>query len=427
VIVTNEESLEKSLYYDGPFAFAILDVDAKEPDPKLIAEKITSIIGDRPFIFVGSQINLNTRVEDKAFQKNPATDLLSKPINPLKFFEVINTAYLWAKDLDFAESLIDVNPDDYLSIRIRSFYLYNAFPHDVYMEITPEKFMKVIRRNQTYTHSEILKFIKRGIRVFYLKKDDQLNFLEDSIHELMNIKLDYAQMNELICFHIESFSILQQYIRSFGVVASVQDFSEYVFNTMLKMFDYYLGDYKLILSRFPFRDGGLPEKSILVAYTACALLKSLSWWADSTVRKMLLISMLHDVVLLDDDLIVMEDANNDKFNNLSLEKQQLFFEHPSKSAGLANQFRRYPDCSFVIEQHHEKADGSGMPNNLNALNITTFSCTFILAHSFATKLYIQGVDGFSLEKIISELAVSYDIGNFKEPLKHFSKYLKKSF
>lgn len=427
VVVTNEESLEKSLYYDGPFAFAILDVDIKMPDPKMIAEKITSIIGDRPIIFLGTQINLNARVEDQAYQKNPASDILTKPINVLRFYEVINKAYLWAKDLDFAESLIDVNPDDYLSIRIRSFYLYNIFPHDVYMEVTPEKFIKVLRRNQPYTHSEILKYIKRGIRVFYLKKDDQLKFLEDSIQELMNIKLDYAQINEMICFHIESFAILQQYVRSFGVVASVQDFSEYVFTSIIKMFDYYLGDYKLILSRFPFRDGGLPEKSILVAYTCCALLKSLGWWADSTVRKMLLISQLHDVVLLDDDLIIVDDIHIDKFKNLSLEKQQLFLEHADKSAALANQFRRYPDCSFIIQQHHERADGSGFPNKLNALNITAFSCTFILAHCFATKLYVLGPHAISLDKIILELAENYDIGNFKEPLKNFTKYLKKSF
>jgi len=189
VIVDNEQILEEKLSYDGPFAFAIIDVDSKSIEPKLLVDKISNIIGERPFIFVGSQANLSVRVDEIVYQKNPASNLLATPIAPMRFREVIEKAHLWAKELDFEESLVDVNRDDHINIKAKSFYLYDVFPHDVYMEVTSNKFIKVLKRNKPYTQAEVGKHIKRGVKFFYLKKEDQLKLLEDTSATLLATKL----------------------------------------------------------------------------------------------------------------------------------------------------------------------------------------------------------------------------------------------
>jgi hypothetical protein len=427
VVVDNQQMLEEKLSYDGPFAFAIIDVDSKNVEPKNLVEKISNFIGDRPFVFIGSQGNLNARVDEAVYQKNPASDLLVKPIVPMRFRDVIEKAHLWAKELDFDESLIEVNREDYLNIKAKSFYLYDVFPHDVYMEVTSDKFIKVFRKNKPYTQAEVTKYIKRGIKFFYLKKEDQLKFLEDTSAMLLSTKHDPSRTVDSICYHVECFAILQQYIRSFGVVETVQKLADHVFTHISQMFDAHNGDFKTILSRFPFRDGGLPEKSVLVSYTCCAILKAMGWGSDSSLRKMLLVSLLHDVSLPDDDLIIIQNLHEDSFKKLSPELQQAFNEHVHKSAAFAEQFSGYPDCAFIIEQHHESPDGKGFPSGWSAIKLTTLSCIFILAHNISLKLLIMGASQNTLDKVLVVFNHAYNLGNFKDPIKYLGKYLKRSF
>ena len=427
VVVENTILLEEKLSYDGPFAFAVIDVDSKNIDPKGLVEMISNFIGDRPFIFIGSQGNLNTRVDEIIYQKNPASDLMVKPIVPMRFRDVIEKAHLWAKELDFDESLIEVNVEDYMPIKIKVFYLYNEFPHDVYMEVTSSKYIKILKKNKPYHQAEIIKYIKKGVKYFYLKKEDQLKFLEDSVAALLSVQVEPNRISDCIAYQVECFAILQQYIRSFGVVESVQKLSDHVFQHISKLFDSHYGNFKLILSKFQFRDGGLPEKSILVSYLCCTLLKSMGWSSTSSVHRMLLVALVHDVTLPDDDMIGITNTHEDTFVHLKKDHQDIFLDHVHRSAAIVEQFSGYPDCAFIIEQHHESPDGRGFPHGWSAIKLTTLSCVFIIAHNMSIKLLLMGPTLQNLDKILTVFNHAYNLGSFKEPMKYLTKYMKKTF
>lgn len=409
--------------YDGPFAFPIIDVDSKEIDTDKAVSLVFDFIGDRPLIFVGNKGNLNSRVDTEIFQRNDSSALIEKPVDPILFKEAVEKALNWAKELDFEEQLVEIDREEFLPMKIRNFYLYNSFPHDVYMEVTSTKFIKVLKKGTEYTEGEIHSYIKRGIKYFYLHKDDQLKFLENSIDHLISIEDTKVEPLEIINYQIECFSILQQYMKTFGVTESVQKLTDIVIENINSLFTQ-VGSLRNIIKKFPQNGIGVAEAGVMTSYVCIGILKSLGWSSISSVKKLAFASLIHDCMLPHDEMVKISHLGEEAFKLLSEEEKEEFMHHAELSGRLAEQFSGYPDTSFIIEQHHELPSGDGFPNGWSSIKLTTLSCVFILAHNFALKLLSIEITQSNINKICAVFYQAYNIGNFKEPAKVLVKQLR---
>ncbi len=63
-------------------------------------------------------------------------------------------------------------------------------------------------------------------------------------------------------------------------------------------------------------------------------------------------------------------------------------KHPLEAAKLVNGFDEIPgEVGFIVEQHHERQDGTGFPRGIDHKDISSISALFIIAHDIVSTMY----------------------------------------
>ena len=148
VSVSDEKELIDVLSYDGPFGFVVIDCTFKASDPNEVYETILGFIGDRPCLFMGTQAIVNDRVEQDVFERLEENDVLISPLdsNIEQLKNKLAICLKWAQDQEYEQSIEEINKEEFIGMKIKSFYLYNSFAYDLYVEVTSTKFLKAISK-----------------------------------------------------------------------------------------------------------------------------------------------------------------------------------------------------------------------------------------------------------------------------------------
>lgn len=415
-----------TLMFDANFNMILIECSLKETNPTHLAENIYDTIGPRPLIFIGTEAMVKDRVDDNFFNAHDVISIYHKPYEPQELVEVINEAIGWSKQQEFEDSIVEIQPEDLLPLKLRNFYLYDQVPFDVYIELTKTKYLKAISANKKYPQSTIQDFRKRNIKFLYLEKNEHLKFLENSIAKISQsfhqIRSEDSQrrMQTLIAATLVS----HQYIRDVGVSDTLKGFVDLIIEQISKTFEEHnsLTD---ILLNFPLEHGDLAEQAVLKALMCEYMVRALGWKSDSTRAKTSLASLLHDSFLEREEWAVITYKDHPHLDDIEKVSRENFINHPLKAAETAHFFTQYPDVDFIIEQHHEQPDGTGFPRGISTGKITKLSAIFILANNFVIQLVINGVTRSTIRNICQSFEGLYNVGNFKEPFNELLKELKR--
>ncbi|MBF0362928.1 MAG: hypothetical protein HQK49_18050 [Oligoflexia bacterium] len=442
VVVKDEKASIDALTIDGPFGVLMIDVTLRLSDPSLLAEKLTDLSGSRPIVFFGPRSFVESRVKDVIYQSHDANQLLYRPYDGLEFKQKLEIAIKWTKTEDFEQSVLEVNREDFLPIKIKNFYLYDSIPYEAFLDIGNEKFVKVLAKNKKYTQAFLRQYVQKDVKNFYLYKDETIRFLESAIL-MINEKIervltlstltDYHDSNfnhkALIDLQIGGARLLQQVIKTIGVLDSVKRLTNNLIATSMHLFDR-TKDLTRILAAFPYKDKDLAVHAILTNYMCLEIIESIGWDSKTTRDKLGLASIIHDTFISNDKMAAIYVLDDPALKDFTEEEQEEFKNHPIKGANLVNYYSGYSDVDFIISQHHENPHGKGFPNHVSSLKVTTFAAVFILANRFAC-LFLSPWRGISVHKImknaIKKLVVDFNVGNYKDPLKALEKCVEKIF
>jgi len=414
------------LSYEGPFAIVIIDCTIQSDEPTELAQKVIDVVGERPIIFTGTKVMIN-RVDENLLLNHPLNDIIYKPYKIENFQSVLSGAFEWAKEEEFEQSIEELDREELLPMKIRNFYLFKEVPYDVYLELTSVKFIKIIGKDRPYTHADILTYARRNIKFLYLRKNDYLKFLEDGIKKVSEVlKTKNLKSKNAIAFQIRAALLIHQYIRTVGISSDIINLCTRVIEVTGEVFDqhrYNQKNAKELLNNIPFSQGDFAEQSIFTNYLCEAILDGLGWKSDLSRKKLGLASLLQDSMLSNEDLVKVRSLDDPNFQMFTAEEQQEFLEHPTKAAEIAQHFQGYPDADYIIAQHHERPDGSGFPVGLQSNRFSAHSCAFILASTYVTRFTNSKREHSDKLQILQDFKRTFNIGNFKEPLKELAKYI----
>lgn len=413
----DQQQLIDVLSNDGPYGFCIIDCSHKDISPNVVYDTIIGFIGERPCLFMEPQAIVNGRVEQEMFERVESNDILVTPLdsNLDDLKAKITDCIKWAQDQENEQCIVDSKKDDFIGMKIKNFYLYNTFAYDLYVAVTSTKFLKAIMKNTHYTEGDIQRYVKKGVKRLYIRKDDQIKFLEESIQKCME-QIEILPISvELMKTHIIAFSVIQDYVSNFGVTESVQALTEKLIDSIPLLCQ----EKKLpeIVSEFPFGDAGVATKSVLVAYICDHMLMGMEWKARSSKAKMIISAILHDAFLENDDLSKISTLEDEDFEMMGTVERDEFINHPMKAARIANQFTGYSDIDYIIEQHHELPSGVGFPHGWSSMKLSILSCIFITSYNFTNICSDLELTPANVKKIIRYMSKSYNVGNFKDPMK----------
>ncbi len=417
-----QEALE-FLSYEGPFGLIFIDVALKDEEPLELAENIIDNSGERPIIFVGEGSTLKARIKGDIYLESEVMDIFEKPFDIVRFKETIDKSLNWVKNEEFEQAVIEVERNDFMPIKIRNLYLFDQIPFDCFIELTRTKFIKAFGKDVPYSQSAIQDLAKRNIKLLYLKKDEHLKFLENSIKKIMlNLSRDLPK-KKMIESQISGALVLQQFVKEIGVNEQVIELADQIISTVHESSQEIL-NFAEFITNFPFVHRDLAERAILSFYLCEAMCKGLGWSSDLSRKKLGLASLVHDTHLEQEEMLRMSSFDHPDMELYKEEEQDKYREHPAKAAKVANFFSGYSDTEFIIEQHHELPDGSGFPSGLNSSRITTVSCVFIISHYFVNQISVSKMNSSSVVRIINEMKAPFNVGNFKDPMQILAKAFK---
>jgi response regulator RpfG family c-di-GMP phosphodiesterase len=421
----SELDLTNVLTDEGPFTYVVMNIDERGISPFKLYELITEIIGLRPFIFMGSLTSIKSQLSDDLLNAQKINYVIKKPIVPLELRKAIAQCEMWAKDEDFEQSILDAGCEEMRSMRIKNFYLYDQLPYDVYIELNPGRYGKIIAKNQFYTHQLIQSYSKKNIKFLFLKKDEHLKLLDSFINSLLSIyRTKKIDRSKIVKVHLKTIFFIREFLKTLSVtdeiIELVKLFAESISSTIKNspsLID--------LLIEIDFEGQmDFPESSLICAYVCEAIIRNLDWKSDMTKGRLVLASILHDISLENQDLLKITNLSDPALREFSDVDFIAFKEHPQRAQEMARLFSGYTELDFIVKQHHEHPMGEGFPQQLNVSNLTTISCIFILATQFSSRV-ARSKDGFlSQKEIIKSMQKIYHLGNFKDPMKAFIKILE---
>lgn len=432
VCAVNQEEAINYTSIDGPFAYFIVDCEIKNIEPDALCRELIDFTGDRPIIFLGHEAIIDSRISDELFESNPNNEKLLKPVYRDDFQEDFTktTAHAmeYAQKEEFESSIEDINPDDFIPMKLKGFFLYKSFPYDLYVEITPTRYLKAIEKNRPYTISQLSQYAKKSIRYLYIKKDEQLKYLEDEAKKCLKAFAAPSKASgENILVTLRAFTLIHQSLITIGITPMVTELSEKSIDMIIYIFDNERNISKL-LDDFPQVYSGIASKSVLTAIFSLLLCRLMKWDSDLTRRKLVFAALLHDYSLPDEDMTHINTANDSRLIQSYDEAQiEEFIGHPIKSSEIAKQFSGYSDIDFIIENHHETPNRKGFPNKPSHTKLTPLCSVFNISQFLAGELDGMHVNKRNLTSSVRLMNRDYNSGNFKEPLKLILDFIKKKF
>lgn len=413
-VLAGEDALDY-LSFEGPFGLIMIDAALKNEEPMQLADMVIETSGERPIIFIGDEHVLKNRIKGDTYLQSETMDIFEKPYDIVRFKETIEKSLQWAKKEEFEQSVIEIERDEFLPLKLRNLYLFQKMPFDCYIELTRTKFIKAFAKEKPYTQSAIQDLARRNIKVLFLKKDEHLQFLENSMKKVMeNLDRDLPA-KKILENQISGSLVLQQFVKEVGIGEGVIELADKIIESVDVNFKQYK-DFTQFVLDYPLLHGDSAERSILIFYICEAICRGLGWRSDLSRKKLGLASFIHDAHLDNEEMIRLQTLDHPDMDHYTPEEQENYRTHARRAAEIATHFSGYSDTEFIIEQHHEMPDGSGFPAKLNSSRLTTVSCIFIIAHNFVNTLASYGPSKTSLVKTLNEMKGPYNLGNFKEPM-----------
>ncbi len=413
-----------TLTVQGNICLIIIEAGLKTDHATEFAKTILEKFGERPILFIGKDDSLTDYVDQDFCSEFDFVNTILRPIEQIHFEEQLKNAAIWTQNNNFSSDIVDLQKDEFLPIRLRNFKLFNSVPFNAFMEVIPGQFVKAITKNKKYHFSTLHQLIKRNVRFLYMERSERLSFIESSIDKARSI-LDSPNIDtkQAISAQLIFLSSIQEYIQDIGVSDDLCDIIvEFVgkVNAVSKT----MKSFNDLCKNFKFDNRDHSEQALLLFYICELVCQKLEWNSDPTRKKLGLASILHDIMIRDDELLMISNTMDPLFAAISDDKKQEFLNHPTVSSQMAHYFTGFTDVEFIIKEHHERPDGKGFPGMVQAARLTPVSCLFILNRYLVDQLLLEGLTIQGFKTSINNLPEGYTSANFKETWLALKKLIK---
>jgi response regulator RpfG family c-di-GMP phosphodiesterase len=323
-------------------------------------------------------------------------------------FHKANTAYL-QKPFDEQNIIIAVNKllvasrppqkadyeSQFIGITLCMLKSLSIIDCVLYLKLSENNYVKVILPGTLFDETKFTEFKNKNATHLFVKKEDYdlliKNFAEKiNLRLIRNCFLDTPF--EKIEFAGKSIDLISEAIKSFGWCIEVEEFAKkqiaivVQFIKSQKQLSSFLNELQSPKSNF------LTTHSLLIAFIGTALLHELESSEDE-IFILILAAFFHDVSL-EPNLCQNEPkllASLKLNRGANKEEKYILLSHPKVSVEITNRLSFFPaQAKKIIEQHHEKPDGSGYPDGITANAISTLAAIFIVAEEFTFKFLSFG-------------------------------------
>jgi CheY-like chemotaxis protein len=287
-----------------------------------------------PFILYGAYHPLNY----PTFKDHHVDGFVSK----WELFEKLKGA-VEAVMSDVKEAREKVEPTDYCRIRTKTVLKLGALNCDFYLKLPQNRYVRILREGDMFETQDFDRFNDMKVDYLYIKSKDRAFFLQKLAQDLLKLSVLKAESTEAV-FAVASstLEVIAELIQRFGFSEEVQVVAKA--NVTLAVSNIRKNpDLAPLLNNLMLnKDTYLPSHSVVLAYVCCGIASLMGWKSDMTFYKLTLASFLHDILLTNNELAMIQtlpelDLARPKFTE---EEIRGYLNHPVACAQLLQ--RVYP-------------------------------------------------------------------------------------
>jgi response regulator RpfG family c-di-GMP phosphodiesterase len=345
---------------------------------------------------------------------NPKNRLVVKP-------EVFSIVPLVSEILGFDEQS---EPPEYCKVSIDRFLRFNCIGCDVFINLSGDKFVKIINRDELFTRDIIDNYKDKGCEYMFIRGADFMIFSQTHTEE---VKARLTRKNltpeQRVDAQLDGLSMIHDEAVNLGISEETLEIADEVTQSNVAL----LKDYKPAIKML---EGMIESKnfqyshSLMSSYISMAIAMEMGLDSPSTLSKLSMAALMHDVMLENTTISKMHDLTPEKIDEWNWRTREQINAHCEQAAKLIDSMPSpLPDVKEIILSHHENASGTGYPRKLNSVEVTPLSCIFILAQQFTHESIKAGSINTSV--IIDTIEKSYGWDNFLPPLKSLRRVFMK--
>lgn len=320
----------------------------------------------------------------------------------------------------------------FCKIPLRSLLVRGKKLHcDIYIQLSDEKFVKVLNSNERFDREEYERFKAKGVKSLYLARADFLDLVNDLLSQVNGFTSnpDKINLEESLSTSLAIFETVHSAFETEGFTPSLQKLTLATVDVAIKTIR---KDPKLseLLERLnKNRDSYICWNSTALNFLCCKLATLLDWQSEATFFKLSLASLVHDLTLPKDDMALIRTLDELDKSQFSEEEKTLIKRHPIDASRLLDGFDEVPgEVGFIVEQHHERQDGSGFPNGIDHREISLVSALFIIAQDIVHEMFTLPEGGFQMNEFMKKRKAEqvYTKGTFGQVFRSIEAKLAES-
>ncbi|MBT4793085.1 MAG: response regulator [Halobacteriovoraceae bacterium] len=356
-----------------------------------------------PFVFCSS-----VGTEENDVFKN-TKNLLLEIAKPL-LIEGLEKLIILLQEKGILDEQVEIKDDKRIKITLDLLLKFNKFPCDIYVEIGNEKELKIFNTGDEFSKAEYDKYTDKGITHFLINKQDAQKYVRsicDDITKILTNK-NLSDEDKIHDTHAVILSTIKDLGLSEKIIRAAQNSVDFTLDVFEK--NNKLNDFERHI--FSDKDCYLTAHSVGVSLISVALLTKTPWDSPATRNKLVLAGFLHDATI--------KSLN---FDEMHLEGNEHLRTHPIEASEILKLIKSFPpDVDRILQEHHEKSDGSGYPKGISVSNIHSLSCVFIFAHDLIDHIFRLKKEGDAITDDILRSVIDkekYQMGGFKKVYQAF--------
>ena len=287
-------------------------------------------------------------------------------------------------------------------------------PFDLYLKLSDQKWVK-IGHQQEDIKDIFAKYQAKGVEDVFAHRESYMTFL-GKLKDQLSYKLFDPDTTEQ-----ESVDLLAgsyQVVRESFVKLGVSEIALEVAQEVAKSSQQLIKNHPNLFEFFKkYREscGDAYMRSILVGFITSCMLDFFEWKSVAIKEKLTLAALLRDLLLTAEEFKRLEESEEvGEFADLS----ETIINHPLDMTKMLQNSRGdswvAQEVIAIIEQHHERPDGTGFPRKISHLRINQLASIHVVADHFIRSMIAAEFNMGARDDILQRLKIIFKQGSFKK-------------
>jgi len=274
----------------------------------------------------------------------------------------------------------------------------NIVDFEVYIVLGRESKPIKYTNKSDHNHHVLSKIYGRGLTEVWLTKQEYKRYIQSTSKKLKDDKEKHEarknlSLKDMVNSLERDHNLFKSAVSKIGLEKEVFEMAENINAETFSLINSY-ADFRSLLREFKSNSKEAFAATTLCSYLIIKMAQNLNnvTKSDAYYERLSLGVFLANLGLSDEDMSLIKSTKSKHKLPKRIKKQPETLIQNIKKSGE----KLHPEVIQLISQHHERPDGSGFPQRLEARHFSIFSALYVIAFEFS-ELLLQG--NFSFESI----------------------------